>query len=272
VGSGLGMAAASSVPPTLIFLLSASCPALVLFASRTLDEPKPAAGAAAPATTLAAVRGQLSSLAGALCTPAIWRPLLFFMLQNALVPSFSQAWFFFQTDVLGFTTEFISAQGLFAYAFLLLGSAVYSRYVQGAPFLTIFYACQLFGAMVSLSAPVLVSRLNLRFGVADELFLLGSDAIETVLNRLTMQPFFVIAARLCPVGCEAALYSAFMSIYNLGNTTSGVYGAALTSWFGVEKGAYDNLLGLMLFRSASMLLPLLLIRPLLGGIEKLKAE
>ena len=64
-----------------------------------------------------------------------------------------------------------------------------------------------------------------------------------------------------------------MSIYNLGNTLSGVYGATLTSQFGVGKGAYENLLSLMLVRSASMLLPLLLVRPLLGGVEKFnKAE
>jgi len=42
--------------------------------------------------------------------------------------------------------------------------------------------------------------------------------------------------------------------------------------FGVAKGSYDGLTNLLLLRSACMLMPLLLLRPLLGGVEKLKAE
>jgi len=87
-----------------------------------------------------------------------------------------------------------------------------------------------------------------------------------------MQPFFVIAARLCPIGCEAALYSFFMSTFNFGHAASGFLGSGVMPLFGVAKGSYDGLTNLLLLRSACMLMPLLLLRPLLGGIEKLKTE
>ena len=112
---------------------------------------------------------------------------------------------------------------------------------------------------------VLVSRLNLAVGVPDAAFVIGSDVVATVISRLTMQPFFVIAARLCPAGTEASLYAFFMSTFNFGNAVAGSWGGVILPVFGVAKGAYDGLTSLLLLRSACMLLPLLLIGPLLGG-------
>ena len=221
-GSGIGMIAASSLSVSHIFLLSASCPALGLLASQALTEVPPAdseqtvGGVTASTGTstggpIAAVKAQVVALLQALRNETIWKPLLFFWLQNALVPSPGQAMMFFSTDVLGFTQEFMSLQGVLAFTFLLLGTWVYSRYVQGIGFLRLFLWCQLAAAAISLLDLALVSRANLALGIPDKFFVLGSDALGTVLNRLTMQPFLVIAGRLCPSGCEAALFACFMS-------------------------------------------------------------
>ena len=83
----------------------------------------------------------------------MWKPLLFFFLQNALVPSCaqvcylvitpshpslqnalvpscSQAMLFFTVDELGFSQRFLAAQGVLAFLCLLLGTVLYSRAVQ----------------------------------------------------------------------------------------------------------------------------------------------
>ena len=135
--------------------------------------------------------------------------------------------------------------------------------------LALFRWCQLAAAALSLLDLALVSRVNVALGIPDTFFVLGSDALGTVLNRLTMQPFLVIAGRLCPAGCEAALFACFMSTYNFGNVASGMFGAAIMPLFGVEKGAYAGLLPMLGVRSVCFLLPLALIKPLLGGVEKL---
>jgi hypothetical protein len=160
----------------------------------------------------------------------------------------------------------MSAQGVLASLCLLAGSVIYSRFVQGIGFLRIFACCQLALTACSLLELLLVSRLNLVVGVPDTAFVLGSDALAIIVSRLTMQPFLVIAGRLCPPGVEASLFAAFMSVYNVGHTVSGIFGAAVLPLFGVEKGAYHGLPALLLFRSACMLLPLALLRPLLGGV------
>ena len=85
LGSTIGMIA-SDAPPAIVFLLTATCPALVLLAAAALAERR-AIDAAAPA----GVGAQLQALWGALRLPAVWKPLLFFFLQNALVPSCGQA-------------------------------------------------------------------------------------------------------------------------------------------------------------------------------------
>jgi len=267
-GSGLGMAAASSLSVSSVFLLSAVCPGLVLLASRALSEAPPAE--APTASGLAAVRQQLGQLVSALRTPSIHRPLLFFLLQAALVPSVGQPLLYFLLDELHFSKEFISLQSVFAYVFLLVGSLVYTRFVEGVGFVRLFLGCQLAQAALSLLDVLLVSRRTL--GVPDHLFVLGTDALGTVLSRMTMQPFLVIAARLCPEGCEATLYACFMSTYNFGNTLSGAFGAAIIPYFGVEKGHYEGLTSLLLVRSACMLVPLPLIKPLLGGVQPVKLD
>jgi hypothetical protein len=170
----------------------------------------------------------------------------------------------------------MSAQGILAFLCLLIGSVIYSRFIQGTNFLRIFFICQLALAATSLLEVLLVSRLNLALGLPDTVFVLGSGALHVVISRLTMQPFYVIAGRLCPPGVEASLYAAFMSVHNLGHAASGMFGAAILPFFGVEKGAYQGLPALLLLRSACMLLPLVLMRPLLGGavmaVAKEKAD
>ena len=61
-----------------------------------------------------------------------------------------------------------------------------------------------------------------------------------------------------------------MSTSNFGSTLSNMFGAALTQMFGVEQGHYEWLVSLLLLRACCSLLPLLLLRPLLGGIDRLK--
>jgi len=269
-GSGLGMVAASSVSVSRVFLLTAACPLLVLLASRALSETPLPVGKAG-SSGLSALRHQLSLLAAALRSPSIFKPLLFFLAQSAIVPDLSQAFFFFSTDVLLFTKEFIALQSILGFAFLLVGSVVYTRFVEGVGFVNLFLGCQLAAAALSLLDVLLVSRVSASLGVPDHVFVLGSDALGTVLNRLMMQPFLVIAARLCPTGVEATLYACFMSTFNFGSTLSGALGALLMPAFGVEKGTYDGFVALLLVRSTLMLAPVLLVKPLLGGVEQIKA-
>ena len=82
--------------------------------------------------------------------------------------------------------------------------------MQGAPFVKVFAYTQLLSAGGCALEALLVSRYSLRLGIPDRLFVIGTDALGVVLDRLRAQPFFVIAARLCPPGCEATLYACLL--------------------------------------------------------------
>lgn len=139
---------------------------------------------------------------------------------------------------------------------------------QGTSFRTIFVYCQAAEALLSLSDVVLAMRLNVGYGIPDSIFVLGSEGVATVLGRITLQPFLLIAARLCPAGCEASLYAFFMSTHNFGHAVSGWVGASLLPAFGVTSGAYDHLPALLMLRTACMFLPMFLVGPLLNSVEE----
>jgi len=132
--------------------------------------------------------------------------------------------------------------------------------------------CQIATTILCLLDVLLAARITASIGVPDWIFVLGTDAVAVVLSRIAMQPFLVISARLCPVGCEASLYAMFMSIYNLGHTLSGVFGAAVIPYFGVSRENFDHLPHLLMLRAACSLLPLVLLKPLLDGVEQKKAK
>jgi len=258
VGSGIGIAAISTASLSLIFSITALAPLLSLVTAILLPEKR--------SQGVAGVKTQITSLISALRQPRIHRPLAFFFLQYALVPSVSETMLFFATDVLKFSPEFLAAQGVISFLALLLGSVVYSRFISGSniAFDTIFFYSQLALAVMSLGDLILVLRLNIAWGISDVAFVIGSDSVSTIISRLAMQSFFIIAARVCPEGCEAALYAFFMSTSNFGSTVSGMFGSFVTPYFNVSSGEYGGLAGLLAFRSACMILPLFLVRSLLA--------
>lgn len=73
-------------------------------------------------------------------------------------------------------------------------------------------------------------------------------------------PVLVLAAKLCPEGMEATLFTTLMSISNGGSVLGGLIGAGLMQIFGVTKDSFDNLAYLIVLCNLSSLLPL----PLLG--------
>lgn len=284
VGSLVGTVLPSNVPAWPVFFATATCPLLVLISSRWLEEE-----ARPPSDAAAGLRARVVDLVRALRVPRVHRPLAYFFLQNAVVPSCSSVMMFFVTERLGFSSALLSANSVVAYASLLVGSASYARLfgtgddkkdddggggtrrpAASSSFRTVFFRTQAALAVLSLADLVLVARLNLRLRIPDAPFVLGTDALATLVSRFSMQPFLVMSARLCPKGCEASLFAFFMSTFNLGNTVSGVLGATLMRRMGVSGGdgvelgdgavdGYAALPRLLAVRTLCMLLPLPLI-------------
>ncbi|KAJ7954864.1 folate-biopterin transporter 1, chloroplastic-like [Quillaja saponaria] len=196
---------------------------------------------------------------GAVRQPNVFLPTLFIFLWQA-TPQSDSAMFYFTTNALGFTPEFLGRVKLVTSIASLLGVGLYNGFLKNVPLRKIFIATTITGSVLGMTQVLLVTGLNRKFGISDEWFAIGDSLILTVLGQASFMPVLVLAARLCPEGMEATLFATLMSISNGGSVIGGLIGAGLTQFFGVTKDRFDNLVFLIILCNLSSLLPL----PLLG--------
>merc|ERR1740123_435572 len=72
---------------------------------------------------------------------------------------------------------------------------------------------------------VFFSRLNVRMGIPDHVFVLGGSVLTSVIAQWMWMPGVVILSQLCPVGMEATMYALLAGCHNLGNTIASNCGA-----------------------------------------------
>ncbi|XP_073054401.1 folate-biopterin transporter 1, chloroplastic isoform X1 [Primulina eburnea] len=191
--------------------------------------------------------------------PNVFLPTVFIFLWQA-TPHSDSAMFYFTTNRLGFTPEFLGRVKLVTSVASLVGVGLYNGFLKSVPLRNIFLATTLIGTALGMTQVFLVTGLNRQFGISDEWFAIGDSLILTVLGQASFMPVLVLAAKLCPEGVEATLFATLMSICNGGSVVGGLMGAGLTQLFGVTKDSFDNLAPLIILCNLSSLLPL----PLLG--------
>ncbi|XP_068333445.1 folate-biopterin transporter 1, chloroplastic-like [Pyrus communis] len=195
--------------------------------------------------------------------PNVFFPTLFIFLWQA-TPHSESAMFYFTTNKLGFTPEFLGRVKLVTSVASLLGVGLYNGFLKTVPLRKTFVVTTVFGSAIGLTQVLLVTGLNRKFGISDEWFSIGDSLAITVLSQASFMPVLVLAARLCPEGVEATLFATLMSISNAGSVLGGLMGAGLTQLLGVTKDQYDNLSLLIIICNLSSLLPL----PLLGLLPR----
>ncbi|XP_010414036.1 PREDICTED: folate-biopterin transporter 1, chloroplastic-like [Camelina sativa] len=191
--------------------------------------------------------------------PNVFLPTLFIFLWQA-TPHSDSAMFYFTTNKLGFTPEFLGRVKFVTSIASLLGVGLYNGFLKTVPLRKIFLATTVFGTGLGMTQVILVSGFNRQLGISDEWFAIGDSLILTVLAQASFMPVLVLAARLCPEGMEATLFATLMSISNGGSVLGGLMGAGLTQVFGITKDSFGNLSTLIILCNLSSLLPL----PLLG--------
>ncbi|XP_074292326.1 folate-biopterin transporter 1, chloroplastic [Silene latifolia] len=194
--------------------------------------------------------------------PNVYYPTLFVFLWQA-TPHSESAMFYFTTNKLGFTPEFLGRVKLVTSVASLLGVGLYNGFLKRVHLKTIFLATTIAGTVLGMTQVVLVTGFNHQLGISDEWFAIGDSLILTVLAQISFMPILVLAAKLCPEGVEATLFATLMSISNAGSVLGGLFGAGLTQVFGVTKDRFDNLAALIILCNLSSLLPL----PLLGFLN-----
>jgi folate/biopterin transporter len=189
----------------------------------------------------------------------VFLPTIFIFLWQS-TPNSESAMFYFTTNKLGFTAEFLGRVKLVTSIASLLGVWIYNAFLKNVPLRKIFLVTTILGTAIGLSQVILVTGVNRQFGISDKWFAIGDSLVVSVLAQASFMPILVLAARLCPIGMEATLFATLMSICNGGSLIGGLIGAGLTKLFGVTKDRFDNLVFLVVLCNLTSLLPL----PLLG--------
>ena len=246
-----------------VFALTATLPAVVAGVASLVDEE----ASTADEDILTAARTRAGTLWRALTARHVLLPVSFVFLWQAM-PTPDTALFFFQTNQLHFGPEFLGVVRLASSAAALGGLYMYNRWGRRASLKALMgYACAA-SVPLSLTQLILVTRLNVEWGISDQAFALTDTAVLTALGQVAFMPTLVLAARLCPPGIEGTLFAALMSIYNASGAVSGELGALLTQALHVTETDFDNLAWLVALCGFSNLLPL----PLLNLLDSAPEE
>lgn len=167
-------------------------------------------------------------------------------------PSFGPAFLYFQTDVLGFSQEFIGVLGSIGSVGYMLGAVIY------AP-LSRRYRLQ---RVIIWTIGVTVLSMLTYLGYQGPRSALVIDFAAGVAAMVTQLAFLDLAAKACPRRVEGTFFALLMSVFNGGTQLSQNVGGRLYDWVGYTP---------LIFISAGMTALAWLLVPLVN-IDRVEAE
>ncbi|KAF4373458.1 hypothetical protein CsatB_015975 [Cannabis sativa] len=205
----------------------------------------------------------LKSAAYSLCCafgkPIIFRPMAWFFLAHVAVPNLSTVMFYYQTEFLNLDASFLGTARVLGWLGLMIGTFAYNQYLKTMKLRRILMWAHIGLTVLGLLDVVLVSRLNLVFGISDRIMVLCGSALTDAVNQFKFMPFLILSGQLCPPGIEGTLFALFMSINNLGSTLGSFMGASLASILNISSGSFDNLLLGMVIQVLCTLIPIVFL-------------
>ena len=163
----------------------------------------------------------------------LYRSVLFFLLLGAVIPSFSDFFYYYQQDISGFTKWDYAMLGVFGNVCLFLGTFIYSLMLKNVEIRTMMiFACltNLLGAVGSL----LFLR-GVMFGMDPFWFMVMSSSVTDVLSYAFVNlPGMVLFAKLIPANIESSMFAMLTGLMNFSNLfASKMLGNYINTFFGV---------------------------------------
>jgi MFS family permease len=170
-----------------------------------------------------ALRETWAAIRAALGQREVWL-IAGFILFWTFSPSFGPALVFYQTDVLGFSQQFIGFLSSLAAAGYVVGAVIYAPLSRRVPL------HRLINLSIGLGVVGTLAYLGYR-GTASALVI---EPVYGVVAMLTQLAFLDLAAKGCPRRVEATFFALLMSVYNLGTQGSQVVGGHLYDALGLQ--------------------------------------
>ena len=194
----------------MVFTITAIFPLLLCFASLILKEERYAYNE----DQLNLVT-QMKEIKTFVMRKEIALPVLFMFLIWAM-PTAGDAMFYFMTNELSYSPEFMGRLKLTLGFASLIAILMYNRYFHDAPFRKLFVITTILCMVFEGADIVLVRGLNHALHIPNEAFSLTNGFLFQTVIEINAMPLLVLAARLCPKNLEASLYALLMSTMNFG--------------------------------------------------------
>eukprot|EP00427_Karlodinium_veneficum_P027351 CAMPEP_0169214246 /NCGR_PEP_ID=MMETSP1016-20121227/17241_1 /TAXON_ID=342587 /ORGANISM="Karlodinium micrum, Strain CCMP2283" /LENGTH=558 /DNA_ID=CAMNT_0009292031 /DNA_START=128 /DNA_END=1804 /DNA_ORIENTATION=+ len=209
-----------------------------------------------------------------LTAPIIGRMVVFGIIQHLCAFNTMGAVFYFYTngpeqypEGPHFSPMFlISIVGVVGSIFSLLGFSVFNLYMKHWRYHSVFFATNIVYCFGHALSAIQFSRLNLRWGISDEVFAISYAMITSVTTSMLFLPGIVLLTQLCPKNVEATMYALLAGTSNLGTQIGGSVGAAVLTSFGVtprgelgESHKFHNLWIAALISSIAPVITLILL-------------
>lgn len=191
--------------------------------------------------------------------PAILRPIIFLLI-FMITPSCSSAMFYFYTNELKFSPDFMGQLRFANSIASILGVYTFNKYLKNIPFQKILYWSTIICVSLGLTQIILVLRWNSYLGIPDKFFSIGDSVIIQTIGEINYLPILILACRLCPKNIEGTMYALLMSTVNIGGMLASQIGGVLAYLLNINESNFDNLWILILIANLSMLIPLPFLR------------
>lgn len=180
--------------------------------------------------------------------PMIAKVNAFALVQTALNFSISGASFYFYTDGPAEYPEgphfsivfYTSVLGIMSATAALLGVWSYNRFMADWTYRRLLIVTNLAISCLHLADAMFFSRLNLKLGIPDHVFVIGAQVFGTALDTWQWMPNVVLLSQLCPEGMEATMYALLAGCHNLGNAIASSFGAYALLCLGCQPSGLPN--------------------------------
>ena len=174
-------------------------------------------------------------------------------------PNAGDAFSNFLLGPLGFTESTYSYLLTIGMLSQMAGAFIYRKYLSDVNWHKLFCITLLVGSCLSATQLILVSRLNVKWGIPDIVFAFGDEIINDTVAFIIQMPTLVMCAALCPKGIEGVLYALMVCVNNIALSVGGAVSGALTDSLGITNTNFEKLFELVLIASLATLLPILFL-------------
>jgi len=180
--------------------------------------------------------------------PVIARVNAFFLVQTSLGFSIGGASFYFYTDGPEeykdgphFSMQFyVSVLGVCGSVCSLIGIWTYQQYMKDWKYRNLLLLTNIVASGLAVLDVIMLGRWNVKMGIPDHYFVLGSSVFQTIIGQWMWMPGVVILSQLCPKGMEATMYALLAGCHNLGNTIAASSGALVLQWLECSPSGAKN--------------------------------